>query len=63
MAGTIPGDPDWAGGTIFRDSREAIVEAPDWAVFRAVCRVGGGHGWIGCGAFVAVLTAGLGALD
>ena len=22
-----------------------LVEAPDWAVFRAVCRVGGGHGW------------------
>ncbi|MCX6631714.1 MAG: SDR family oxidoreductase, partial [Candidatus Solibacter sp.] len=45
MAGPIPGDPDWAGGRIFRDARELTVEAPDWAVFRAVCRVGGGHGW------------------
>ena len=45
MAGTIPGDPDWAGGTLFRDSREAVIAAPDSAVFRAVCRVGGGHGW------------------
>jgi uncharacterized protein YbjT (DUF2867 family) len=45
MAGPIPGDPDWAGGTVFRDERQLIVEAPDWAVFRAVCRVGGGHGW------------------
>ncbi len=45
MAGPIPGDPDWAGGTVFRDVRELRVQAPDWAVFRAVCRVGGGHGW------------------
>jgi uncharacterized protein YbjT (DUF2867 family) len=36
MAGPIPGDPNWAGGTVFRDER---------AVYRAVCRVGGGHGW------------------
>ena len=45
MAGTMPGDPDWAGGTTFRDSREKAIRAPDWAVFKAVCRVGGGHGW------------------
>lgn len=45
MAGPIPGDPDWAGGTLFRDEREITVNAPDWAVFAAVCRVGGGHGW------------------
>jgi hypothetical protein len=45
MAGAIPGDPDWAGGAVFRDARQQVVEAPDWAVFRAVCRVGGGHGW------------------
>jgi uncharacterized protein YbjT (DUF2867 family) len=45
MSGPIPGDPDWAGGTVFRDEREIVIEAPDWAAFRAVCRVGGGHGW------------------
>jgi hypothetical protein len=45
MAGAIPGDPDWAGGTVFRDARKLTIDAPDWAVFRAVCRVGGGHGW------------------
>jgi hypothetical protein len=45
MAGPIPGDPDWAGGAVFRDSRHRAITAPDWAVFRAVCRVGGGHGW------------------
>lgn len=44
-AGPMPGDPDWSGGTVFRDIREIEVEAPPSAVFRAVCRVGGGHGW------------------
>jgi len=45
MAGPIPGDPDWAGGAVYRDEREMPIDAPDWAVFQAVCRVGGGHGW------------------
>ncbi len=45
MAGPIPGDPDWAGGTLFRDSRAIEIEAPDWAAFRAVCRLGGSNGW------------------
>lgn len=45
MAGPMPGDPDWAGGRVFRDEREITIPAPDWAIFRAVCRVGGGHGW------------------
>ncbi len=44
-AGPIPGDPDWAGGTVFRDERRTRVEAPPDEVFRAVCRIGGGHGW------------------
>ncbi len=44
-AGPLPGDPDWAGGTVLRDSRTAEVAAPPAAVFRAVCRIGGGHGW------------------
>ncbi len=45
MAGTMPGDPDWSGGTVFRDVREIGIDAPAAAAFRAVCRVGGGHGW------------------
>ncbi len=44
-AGPIPGDPDWAGGTCFVDRREALCEATPAQVFRAVCRIGGGHGW------------------
>jgi hypothetical protein len=45
MAGPIKGDPDWSGGTVFRDVREVKIDAPPWAAFRAVCRVGGGNGW------------------
>lgn len=45
MAGPIPGDPDWAGSTVLRDARELTIQAPTWAAFRALCRVGGGHGW------------------
>ena len=44
-AGPMPGDPDWSGGTVFRDVREVSIEAPAWAAFRAVCRLGGRHGW------------------
>lgn len=45
MAGPIPGDPDWSGGTVFRDVREVAIAAPPKAVFRAVCRLGGRRGW------------------
>jgi uncharacterized protein YbjT (DUF2867 family)/uncharacterized protein YndB with AHSA1/START domain len=45
MAGPLPGDPDWAGGTVFTDRRSLLVEAPPEAVWRAVVRIGGGHGW------------------
>lgn len=44
-AGAIPGDPDWAGGTVFRDRRVVRIEAAPRHVFDAVCRVGGGHGY------------------
>ena len=44
-AGTIPGDPDWAGGKVFVDERRTTVKATPDAVFRAVCLVGGGHGY------------------
>ncbi len=44
-AGVVPGDPDWAGGTSYVDERTIAIEAPPAAVYRAVCRIGGGHGW------------------
>jgi uncharacterized protein YbjT (DUF2867 family) len=45
VAGPVPGDPDWAGGTLFEDERTIEINAAPEHVFRAVCRVGGGHGW------------------
>ena len=45
MAGPMPGDPDWSGGTVFRDVRESKIQVPARAVFRAVCRQGGQNGW------------------
>ena len=47
MAGPMPGDPDWSGGTVCRDSREVAINAPAAAVFRAICRLGGKRGWHG----------------
>ena len=41
MAGPMPGDPDWSGGTVFRDAREIRISAPAAVVFPAICRVGG----------------------
>ena len=44
-AGIIPGDPDWAGGTLLSDRRELLVATDAAAVFQACCRIGGDHGW------------------
>jgi len=44
-AGPIPGDPDWAGGSVFADSWTVDVRAKPEQVFRAISRIGGGHGW------------------
>jgi uncharacterized protein YbjT (DUF2867 family) len=44
-AGVMPGDPSWAGGTVFVDRREAITAAPPAAVWSAVCSLGGEHGY------------------
>lgn len=44
-AGVIPGDPQWAGGTVYQDTRSVSVEADPSSVFAAVCRVGGKQGW------------------
>lgn len=46
-AGPVPGDPDWSGGNTFVDAWSVDVNAPADDVFRAICRIGGGHGWYG----------------
>ena len=46
-AGTIPGDPDWAGGTSYVHCEETEVGARPADVFRAVVRIGGKNGWYG----------------
>lgn len=45
VAGPVPGDPDWAGGTVMVDERSVEIDASPAEVFNAVCRIGGGHGW------------------
>lgn len=45
MAGPIAGDPDWSGGTVFRDQREVALEVSAASAFRAVCRIGGNNKW------------------
>ncbi|MFN0135773.1 MAG: SDR family oxidoreductase [Phycisphaerae bacterium] len=44
-AGVMPGDPSWAGGTVFVDRRETISPAPPAAVWSAVCSLGGQRGY------------------
>ena len=44
-AGVMPGDPDWAGGTVLADRRQIDVAAGAEAVFDAVCHLGGTHGY------------------
>jgi hypothetical protein len=44
-AGVIPGDPEWAGGTLYTDERFVEVAADPARVFAAVCKVGGKQGW------------------
>ncbi len=44
-AGSIPGDDDWLGDNVFVDRREMVINASVDQVFRAVCLVGGTHGW------------------
>jgi len=44
-AGTMPGDPDWSGGTTFTDRRSLEIDAEPRSVYGAVCRIGGGEGY------------------
>lgn len=44
-AGVMPGDPTWAGGTVFVDRREVITPATPAAVWAAVSALGGERGY------------------
>lgn len=44
-AGPMPGDPHWAGGTVLSDRRSRNTTASARAIFTAINRVGGAHGW------------------
>ena len=46
-AGPIPGDPDWAGGLVFKDQRSLVVKTSSEEVFRVASRIGGHHGYFG----------------
>jgi len=44
-AGVMPGDPSWAGGTVFVDRREVITPATAEAMWAAVSALGGERGY------------------
>jgi len=41
----MEGDPDWAGGTIFDDSRRIVLDATPEEIWPAVASIGGRTGW------------------
>jgi uncharacterized protein YbjT (DUF2867 family) len=44
-ADTIPGDPDWAGGSLLEDHQTVETAATAQALYRAFARIGGEHGY------------------
>jgi uncharacterized protein YbjT (DUF2867 family) len=42
---SIPGDPAWAGGTVYTDARRLLVDAAPEQVWPAIVRIGGKTGW------------------
>jgi uncharacterized protein YbjT (DUF2867 family) len=42
---SIPGDPAWAGGTVFEDARRVVLAGRPEQVWPAVVRIGGSTGW------------------
>ncbi|HET6856476.1 MAG TPA: SDR family oxidoreductase [Streptomyces sp.] len=41
----LPTDPDWAGGSLYEDSREKTVDASPEKLWRVVEGIGGENGW------------------
>jgi uncharacterized protein YbjT (DUF2867 family) len=42
---SVPGDPSWAGGKMFTDSRRVILDAPPATIWPALASIGGEVGW------------------
>lgn len=45
----LPSDPDWAGGSLYTDRRQARVDASPQDLWRVVEGIGGEHGWYSLG--------------
>jgi hypothetical protein len=41
----MPTDPDWSGGTVYRDERSTAVDADAGALWDAIEGIGGENGW------------------
>ena len=41
----LPSDPEWAGHTVYTDSRKVTVEAPSEDLWKVVESIGGDNGW------------------
>ncbi|KIF66563.1 NAD-dependent dehydratase [Streptomyces sp. AcH 505] len=41
----LPTDPDWAGGSLYTDRRQRVVDAPPEALWRVIEGIGGENGW------------------
>lgn len=41
----LPTDPDWAGGSLYSDHRELLVDASPEALWRVIEGIGGENGW------------------
>ena len=41
----LPSDPDWAGGSLYVDERERVVDASPESLWRVIEGVGGERGW------------------
>lgn len=41
----LPLDPDWAGGSLYEDNREKVVDASPESLWRVIDGIGGDNGW------------------
>lgn len=41
----LPSDPDWAGGSLYVDDRETVVDAPGRDLWEVIEGIGGANGW------------------